>query len=165
MPKFKNSQKTLARYIYFYTDSTQKDIADAAGVTEKTIRAWIRNGSWAEQKKAAFYSPDQQVQNLYEELRQIDDNIKKRGDGERFGTKEETEARAKLLALIVAHAKNPVDNWRNVNRRLALGKLTKEVPEFEGYDIVFCDDNGNCESIPPGSGRGNYDIPTREATR
>ena len=137
----------MARYLYFHTDSTQKEIAGAVGVAEKTMTAWVRNGSWAEHKKAAFYSPDQQVQNLYEELRQIDNNIKARNDGERFGTKEETEARAKLLSLIVAHANNPDDKWRNQNRKIALDQL-KAAEEDKSYQVLFYDHLGNYASSP-----------------
>lgn len=113
MPVKKNEQKEHARYLYLNTTMTQKEIATAVSIDPKTLHTWIRNENWAEHKRITFYSPGQSVQSLYEELREIDNNIRGRDIGMRFGTKEEIEARTKILNLIMGPLKNAADKWRD----------------------------------------------------
>ena len=114
MSNYKTTQKAQAKYLYFTTAHTQKVIAHILGINEKTMSQWVRGGNWAALKKAAYHSPEQEVEQLYKELRQINENINKRPIAERFGTKEELEARAKILAIITGPLKNHTDAWRNI---------------------------------------------------
>ena len=105
MPNIKAEQKEKARYLYFTTSYSQKSIARVLNITEQTMSAWVREGNWAEEKKLTYYSPEQEIHHLYEELREINNNILKREPGNRFGTKEELETKTKILGLIAAQMK------------------------------------------------------------
>lgn len=115
MARPKTLQKQQAKYLYFTTSRTQREIAAAIGVTPNALSRWVTKEAWAEEKKKAYYSPEQLLHQLYEELREINNNISKRPEGARFGTKEENEAKTKILALITNTIKNTHDVWRNIS--------------------------------------------------
>ncbi len=157
MPVTKSTEKEKAHYLYFNTAKTQKEIANMLDVTEKTMSGWVTGGNWAELKKATYYSPDQETHFLYEELREIDNNIRKRPEGERFGTKLELEAKAKILSLITGPLKNTGDKWRNIIHEYAIeesqpndqldnhvgyhkginDKFGNPIPRNRGFDIII----------------------------
>jgi hypothetical protein len=110
----RSPKKTKAFYLYMHTSLIQADIAQAVGVTRKTVWKWINTENWAQQKQNTHYSPEQILNQLFEELRVIDQNINLREPNQRFATKEENELRTKLLALISGHMKNSPGNWRNI---------------------------------------------------
>ena len=129
MPNVKAEQKEKAQYLYFTTNKTQKNIARAVEVSEQTMSAWVREGDWAEEKKKKFYSPEEEINHLYEELREINNNISQRKEGERFATKEELEIKAKILSLIAAQLKNEACNNRNIAPDFNYAELIKELNE------------------------------------
>lgn len=114
MPNVKSEQKEKAHYLYFTSNKTQKHIAHLVQVSEQTMSAWVQEGKWAEEKKKKYHSPEDEIQHLYEQLREINNNISKRKEGERFATKDELETKTKILALITAQLKNQECNNRNV---------------------------------------------------
>ena len=136
MPTYKSTEKEKAHYLYLNTAKTQKEIAEFLGITEKTISVWIKNGNWANFKKATYYSPDQATNFLYEELREIDNNILKRGAGERFSSKQELETKTKILSLIMGPLKNTADKWRNIAPEVETGdEGTDDTPR--GFNIII----------------------------
>ncbi len=143
MAKAKKEQKAQARFLYFTTAGTQKEIASTVGVTEKTMSAWVRNGRWPELKRHALHSPREETHRLYEELRQINKRIAERLDGDRYCTKDELDAKSKIIAMITSLKKNTEDNWRNVNPELALIAELPEEKRRKFYEIVFVDGDGN----------------------
>jgi transposase-like protein len=71
MPNVKPEQKEKAHYLYLTTNKTQKSIAYAVDVSEQTMSGWVREGNWAEEKKRKYYSPEEEIHHLYEQLREI----------------------------------------------------------------------------------------------
>jgi hypothetical protein len=134
MPVIKTSQKAHARYLYFNTALLQKQIAAATKVSERTMQRWVATEKWAEQKKAAYYSPNQVQEQVYGELHKIDNIINARGE-EAIPTKEEMDLRTKIVNLINSLQKNGSTSWRNI------------APEydFENKDIVDLDALGALE--------------------
>lgn len=132
MPAHKRDQKAQARFLYFTSAATQKEIAFTVGVAERTMSLWVRNGRWAQQKDAAFHSPEKETHQLYEELRQINKNVMSREDGERYCTPEELESKSKIITMITNLKKNVDDRWRNVNPEIALFKNStdKNLPKY-----------------------------------
>ena len=124
MPLKKNSAKALARYLYFNTPATQKQIANAV-------------------KLATIYSPDQETAHLYEELRIINEKIKSREREDRHGTKEELEAKSKIISMITTLKKNTDDKWRNVTPGFEIPDFKK--PQFEEYRLIFKNRDGTYE--------------------
>jgi hypothetical protein len=134
MPRPKTLQKQQAKYLYFTTSRTQREIATAVGVTPKALSHWVVKEAWAEEKKKAYYSPEQILHQLYEQLREINENILARDEGKRYGTKEELEANTKILALITNTLKNTHDIWRNVTPDFDI-KTVAEPREDEPLNI------------------------------
>jgi uncharacterized protein YjcR len=129
MPNFKAEQKEQARYLYFTTNKTQKEIARVTEVSEQTMSAWVREENWAEEKKKKYHSPGEEIHHLYEQLREINNNIDQRKEGERYATKEELDIKAKILALISAQLKNEACNNRNVAPNVNYDELKSVVNE------------------------------------
>ncbi|HMK06445.1 MAG TPA: hypothetical protein VK476_02880, partial [Flavobacterium sp.] len=77
------------------------------------MSAWAIEGNWRAVKKASFHAPKVEIQRLYEELRVISINISKRKPELRFPTKEELDARTRILTLINAWD-GVKDYWRNI---------------------------------------------------
>lgn len=136
MPYTKSRQKELAQHLYFTTCHTQKDIADAVGVTPKSMSVWVRSENWADKKKAQYYSPEQLLHQLYDQLRDINSAIAERDEGSKHGTKEELEASAKIVALITSIAKTNPDKWRNINQEIDIASTPPE-PKKEGLTTTF----------------------------
>jgi plasmid maintenance system antidote protein VapI len=135
MANKKPLQKEQARYLYFHTHKSQKEIAASVGVTPKSISHWVCTEKWAEQKKALYYSPEQLIQQLYNQLREINTNIANRKEGERYANKEELEANTKIIALITSIAKTNPDTWRNINPEFDLSENTPAPAEEEMTSI------------------------------
>lgn len=135
MASLKENEKEEARQLYFTTSLSQAEIARRIGVSEKTMSAWAIEGDWRAVKKASFHSPKVEIQRLYEELRVISINISKRKPEERYPTKEELDARTRIIALINALGEVR-DQWRNIYQDFELTTPT-------GYN------NTPTETIPP----------------
>jgi hypothetical protein len=113
MPIKKSHQKTKAHYLYMTTGLLIQEIADASRVTRKTISKWIKQEHWDAQKRATYYSSQQEIDHLYEQTMKINEGIYARIDSGCIATKEELERKKLLLALIAGHQKNGAA-WRNV---------------------------------------------------
>ena len=69
------NQKQQARELFFGTSQTQKEIAQSIGVSDRTIRSWIKEGSWAAMKRAAFTMPTVIVNNISAQLVALQDSV------------------------------------------------------------------------------------------
>jgi DNA-directed RNA polymerase specialized sigma subunit len=58
MSNYKAKEMAMAKYLYFKTSKSQKEIANIVKVTEHAMSRWVRKEKWDEQKKATYYSPD-----------------------------------------------------------------------------------------------------------
>jgi predicted DNA-binding protein YlxM (UPF0122 family) len=113
MPIRKSPQCAKAFYLYMNTSLSQGEIADAVKVSRKTVWNWIQHQHWAEQKRATYYSSQQEVNHLYQQLEKINANIDSRTESGCIATKEELERKKQLMDLIAGHQKNGAA-WRNV---------------------------------------------------
>lgn len=129
MSNYKTTQKEQAKYLYLSTSHTQKAIANHLGITEKTMWSWIKKGDWTELKKKTYHSPEQELHQLYEELRTINANINGRAKDKRFATKEELETKTKILALISGPLKNTADTWRNIAPHIECQPITERAQQ------------------------------------
>lgn len=113
MSNTKENEKERARQLYFTTGWKQAEIAKELGVSEKTISTWAIEGNWRAIKKANFHSSMVEIHRLYEELRVISLNISKREPALQFPTKEELDARTRIIGLIKSWS-DIKDGWRCV---------------------------------------------------
>lgn len=76
-----NTKELQERLEYFYLserDFTQKELAEKVGVTEKTISDWINILKLADKKRSLLVTKRSQLQNLYNLLEKINEDIKSR---------------------------------------------------------------------------------------
>jgi transposase-like protein len=114
MANYKEEQKERARELYFSTNYRQAILAKEVGVCERTISVWVNEGNWKMLKKMKYHAPQVEMHQLYEELRTISINISKRPPELRFPTKEELDARVKIVALMKS-LEGVKDSWRNID--------------------------------------------------
>ena len=76
----KTEQKEYAKFLYTEKNLTQKEIAEKAGVTEKTVTKWIGENDyeWRKLKKSLMTSKANQIKSYYEQLERLNDEIKDR---------------------------------------------------------------------------------------
>ncbi len=91
-----------ARSLYFNTTLTQKQIADLIGASQKTVSEYISDNNWKLLKQRCSQLPLVFVDQMNSELRQLNDAIASRPEGERFPTLAEAELRRKILYSLAA---------------------------------------------------------------
>lgn len=77
--------------------TTQKELAERVGVTEKTISSWISKGNWDKYKRNFILTREEQMANLLEELSEINASIKQKEVGERFADAKLAQVRRQLI--------------------------------------------------------------------
>lgn len=76
----KTEQKEYAKYLFTEKNFTQKEIAEKADVTEKTLAKWINenDGEWKKLKKSLMTTKSNQIKGLYDQLERIQEEIQNR---------------------------------------------------------------------------------------
>lgn len=76
----KTEQKEYAKFLFTEKNLTQKEIAEKAGVTEKTLTKWIgeNDGEWKKLKQSFMTTKSAQIKEFYEQLDRLKDHIKSR---------------------------------------------------------------------------------------
>ena len=101
MAELTNTQKKeWARTLYLRENLTQQEIAGRVGVSRVTISNWIKSGKWEEHKAGITLTRQEQVNNLYRQVAEINRNIAERKEGERFASSKEADILGKLSAAI-----------------------------------------------------------------
>jgi DNA-binding XRE family transcriptional regulator len=96
----KSEKQNLARDLYLHTLRTQQEIADILDVNRRTVYLWIKNGRWEEMKIASRQAPKCLIQNIYNHIDALEQNIRRRPVDERCPTKDEVEMLRKLVNLV-----------------------------------------------------------------
>ena len=101
MAELSNSQKKeWAQTLYLRENLTQAELAERVGVSRVTISNWIKAGKWEEHKAGITLTRQEQVNNLYRQVAEINRNIASRPDGQRFPSSKEADILGKLSAAI-----------------------------------------------------------------
>lgn len=76
----KTEQQEYAKFLFTEKTFTQKEIANKAGVTEKTLKKWIdeNDGEWRKLKKSLMATKASQINNYYDQLARLNDEITNR---------------------------------------------------------------------------------------
>lgn len=98
MPNKKTEKQEWAKLLYLRENLTQKEIALKVGVTEKTLSAWVRGGNWERLKASVITSKSEELQRIYLQIRELNDFIYRRPEGERFANTKEADTLNKLTS-------------------------------------------------------------------
>jgi len=73
----KTEQKEYAKFLYTEKNFTQKEIAEKAAVTEKTLAKWIseNDGEWRKLKKSLMTTKSSQINMHYDQLDRLNEHI------------------------------------------------------------------------------------------
>ncbi len=94
--------------LFFNTDKNSTEIADILDVNRKTVYLWIKNGKWAEMKRAANVAPGMILLDVYGHIGAINNKIRQREPDDRIPTMEEVEKLRKLLGMVKNINKNHI---------------------------------------------------------
>jgi DNA transposition AAA+ family ATPase len=86
-----------ARELYFSSELTQAQIAERVGCSQKTISHYINTHKWNVLKRRASVLPTVLMEQMYSELKEMNDAIARRPAGRRFATVVEAEIRRKTM--------------------------------------------------------------------
>ena len=82
---------------------TKENVTDFAelkrrtGVSEKTLRAWEKEGNWTKLKRNIVLTRDEQMALMYDELAEINEFIRSKPEGSRFADHKEASVRRQLV--------------------------------------------------------------------
>lgn len=93
-------KKEWAKLLYLRENITQQEIADKVGVSRVSMSKWVKDGKWEELKVGLTLTKDEQIQNLYRQIAEINRTIASRKDGERYATTSEADTIGKISAAI-----------------------------------------------------------------
>lgn len=90
----------LAKILYTREKLEQVVIAKKVGVSANTISKWVNEFNWKALRKRLLLSKEEQVNQLYEELEEISEKIKKKPVGDRYADTKIADIRVKTTASI-----------------------------------------------------------------
>lgn len=115
-----NSDKQyLAKILYTREQLDAKVVAKRVGTSEKTMGKWVNDFGWKNLRKRLLVSKEQVLNNLYEQLEELNNTIKSRNEGKRFGDTKEADILIKYTASI-----------RNLETDLAIADLVESGIRF-----------------------------------
>lgn len=125
-------KKDYARQLYLGDSSiTQAEIADRVGVSKKTICKWVKDGKWEELQTSLLVDKEVQLARLYRQLKNWNDAVENRKEGEQFLLSKEADAVVKITASI----KN-LETETNIAEKMAAGKeFLSFVRKTSGFEM------------------------------
>lgn len=140
----RQKKQELAKELYLKTDNTQKAICEKVGCSTRSLTAWIKKGKWESLKISYTISKEQELRRIYIQIREINNAIADRDEGQRFATTKEAD----ILSKLAAAAKNlesetstseVIDVFISFNKFLQKHDFekAKEIAEFQDAYIKF----------------------------
>lgn len=97
-----SQKKEWAKLLFLRENLTQKAIAEKVGVTQKTIGSWIDKGNWNKLKNSIILTKSEELSRLHMQLRELNNHIEKKEEGQRFPSKAEADILSSLKMAIKA---------------------------------------------------------------
>ena len=143
----KTEQKEYAKFLFTEKNFTQKEIAEKADVTEKTLAKWIseNDGEWKKLKTSLLTTKPQQLKSLYDQLTRINEEIRSRAivyDIPAYFLKpikiKNTDGSESLKNIEFNHADFPIKigNFPNSKDSDTIVKITNAIHKLEGETSV-----------------------------
>ena len=97
----KKEQREYAYLLYSKNDGlTLADIADRVGVHANTITKWKAADGWDELRETLLTTRHEQLRRLYMQLKELNDHIMAKPEGQRFANKSEADALTQITKSI-----------------------------------------------------------------
>ena len=93
-------RKEYAKLLYVNQKLTQKDTADQAGVSVKSVNKWVNHEKWDELRAMDTITREQQLRMMYAQINDLNTTIAERDQGNRHASPREADVITKLAAAI-----------------------------------------------------------------
>lgn len=93
-------KKEYARLLFLKENMTQQEIAQRVGCTEATLSGWKTKEGWDTMKKSLLATRQEELARLYDQLKELNDYILTKQEGQRFANSKEADVIRKLTASI-----------------------------------------------------------------
>ena len=94
----REQKKDFAKLLFLKESYSQKEIAQRAGVTEKTLSLWINKEDWARLKSSIVITKEEELRRIYAQINELNSHIEKKDVGARFANNKEADTLSKLAA-------------------------------------------------------------------
>lgn len=98
----REQKKDYAKTLYLNDNLTQEEIATRAGISRQTVIRWMKEENWEKLKVSITITREEQLNNLYRQLAEINTAISERKpeEGKRYATPSEADTIGKLAKAI-----------------------------------------------------------------
>lgn len=93
-------KKALAQTLYINNSMTQDEVAKAVGVSLRTVNQWCKKDRWNTLRTGLSITREQQIANLYEQVKAVNETVLARPEGKRAPTAEEADILRDLADVI-----------------------------------------------------------------
>lgn len=107
-----SDKQYMAKILFTVQKLEQKIIAKKVGVSEKTISNWVEKFQWKKLRRRLLVSKEEVLSNFYEQLEELNNDIRTREDGKRYANTKEADIQVKYTASI-----------RNLETELAIADI------------------------------------------
>lgn len=114
-----DDKKLMAQLLFTQQKLDGRVIAKKIGVSEKTISRWKIEGNWDALRKRLGISKNVTLNALYDQLEELNENIRNRDEGARYPNAKEADTLIKLTASI-----------RNLETDLAIADISMSGVRF-----------------------------------
>jgi transposase len=114
-----SDKQYLAKILFTREKLDQKVVAKKVGVTEKTISKWVNDFGWKNLRNRLLVSKEEVLSNLYEQLAELNEDIKSKQEGKRYADSKQADSLIKYTASI-----------RNLETELAIADLVESGIRF-----------------------------------
>lgn len=109
----------LAKILFTREKLEQKVVAKRVGISEKTMSKWVNDFNWKSLRDRLLVGKEEILNNLYEQLAELNENITNKPKGERYSDNKQADIQIKLTASI-----------RNLETELAIADLVESGIRF-----------------------------------
>ena len=112
-------KKYLAKILFTREKLDQKLVAKRVGVSEKTISNWVNEYNWKSLRSRLLIGKEEVLNNLYEQMANLNEAIRNKNTGQKYGDTKEADILIKYTASI-----------RNLETELAIADLVESGIRF-----------------------------------
>lgn len=131
-------KKNWAELMFLRTDKSQKEIAEAVGVSEKTLSQWKTKENWDRLRASIIITKDEQLRRVYQQINELTSSIEKKDEGCRYADSFEADTLSKLAStarslesnLSIADVIDVFMGFQDWLREVDLTKA-KEISDFQ----------------------------------
>ena len=123
-------KKDYAQLLYTQQGLNGKQVADRAGVSEKTISKWVTEGNWKEVKNRLSISKSTELHRMYQQVEKLNSKIEASDDG--YADSKQADVLVKYAACI-----RSLEQDLNIAEVVESGmKFIQYLQTVENYDTV-----------------------------